>query len=102
VQRSQLFSARLRRCFVSTWYVRPRGWSLEPWPTRSSPHPRSDDQYGLPWRCCPCAVLGMMIEGTVQTLVEHIPKERRRKFAATLKQSLEERIRASGVRDTDG
>jgi hypothetical protein len=20
------------------------------WPTRSSPHPRSDDQYGLPWR----------------------------------------------------
>ena len=21
------------------------------WPTRSSPHPRPNDQYGLPWRC---------------------------------------------------
>ena len=47
----------------------------------------------------PYAVLGVLIEGTVQTLVEHIPKERRAEIAATLKQLLEERLRASGIPD---
>ena len=32
----------------------------------------------------PYAVLGVLVEGTVQTLVEHIPKERRAEIAATL------------------
>ena len=41
----------------------------------------------------------LLIEGTVQTLVEHIPKERRAEVAATLKQLLEERLRASGIPD---
>ena len=40
----------------------------------------------------PYAVLGLLIEGTVQTLVEHIPKERRAEMAAMLKQLLEERL----------
>ena len=43
----------------------------------------------------PYAVLGVLVEGTVQTLVEHIPKERRAEIAAALKQLLEERLRAS-------
>ena len=47
----------------------------------------------------PYAVLGVLIEGTVQTLVEHIPKERRAEIAVTLKQLLEHRLRASGIPD---
>ena len=43
----------------------------------------------------PYAVLGVLIEGTVQTLVEHIPKERQAEIAATLKQLLEQRLKAS-------
>ena len=31
----------------------------------------------------PYAVLGVLIEGTVQTLVEHIPKERQAEISAT-------------------
>jgi hypothetical protein len=49
----------------------------------------------------PYAVLGLLIEGTVQTLVEHIPKERRAEIAVTLKQLLEQRLRASGIPDGD-
>jgi hypothetical protein len=45
----------------------------------------------------PYAVLGVLIEGTVQTLVEHIPKERQAEIAAALKQLLEERMKASGI-----
>jgi hypothetical protein len=45
----------------------------------------------------PCAVLGVLIEGTVQTLVEHIPHERRAEVAAALKQLLEERLAACGI-----
>jgi hypothetical protein len=45
----------------------------------------------------PYAVLGVLIEGTVQTLVENIPKERQAEIAATLKQLLEERMKASGI-----
>jgi len=47
-------------------------------------------------------VLGVLIEGTVQTLVEHIPKERQSKIAAALRQLLDERMRASGVPDGEG
>jgi hypothetical protein len=49
----------------------------------------------------PYGVLGVLIEGTVQTLVEHIPKERRAETAAMLKQLLEERLKASGIPDGD-
>jgi hypothetical protein len=50
----------------------------------------------------PYAVLGVLVEGTVQTLVQHIPKERQAEIAAKLKQLLDERMRASGVPDGDG
>ncbi len=50
----------------------------------------------------PYAVLGLLIEGTVQTLVEHIPKERQAEVAMTLKEMLEERMKASGIPDSDG
>jgi hypothetical protein len=43
----------------------------------------------------------VLIEGTVQTLVKHIPKERRAEIAVTLKQLLKERLRASGITDGD-
>ena len=46
-------------------------------------------------------VLGLLIEGTVQTLVEHIPKERQAEIAATLKLLLEQRMKACGIPDTD-
>ena len=50
----------------------------------------------------PYAVLGVLIEGTVQTtLVDHIPKERRPEIAVALKQLLEQRLRASGIPDGD-
>jgi hypothetical protein len=49
----------------------------------------------------PYAVLGVLIEGTVQTPVEHIPKERRAEITAALKQLLEQRLRASGIPDGD-
>ena len=50
----------------------------------------------------PYAVLGVLIEGTVQTLVEQIPNERQAETAAMLKQLLEERMKASGIPDGDG
>jgi hypothetical protein len=49
----------------------------------------------------PYAVLGVLIEGTVQTLVEHIPNERWAEVAAALKQLLEERLAACGTSDGD-
>ena len=49
----------------------------------------------------PYAVLGVLIEGAVQTLVEHIPKERRAEVAAALKQLLEERLAACAISDGD-
>jgi lactam utilization protein B len=50
----------------------------------------------------PYAVLGVLIEGTVQTLVKHIPKERQVEIAATLKQLLDQRLKACGVPDGEG
>ena len=49
----------------------------------------------------PYAILGVLIEGTVQTLVEHIPKERQAETAAKLTQLLEERLEACGISDGD-
>ena len=49
----------------------------------------------------PYAVLGVLVEGTVQTLVEHIPKERQAEITATLKLLLEERLAACGISDGD-
>jgi hypothetical protein len=50
----------------------------------------------------PCAVMGGLVEGTVQTLIEHIPKQRQAETAATLKQLLEERMKECGVTAGDG
>jgi hypothetical protein len=50
----------------------------------------------------PYAILGVLIAGTVQTLVEHIPEERRAETPAKLKQLLEQQLEASGVSDGDG
>ena len=47
----------------------------------------------------PYAVLGVLIEGAVQTVVLHIPEERRAEAVATLKALLEERLAASGALD---
>jgi hypothetical protein len=49
----------------------------------------------------PYAVLGVLIEGTVQTLVDHLPEERRAEIAAALKQLLKERLEACGISDGD-
>jgi hypothetical protein len=49
----------------------------------------------------PYAVLGLLIEGTVQTLVDHIPEERRAEIAAALRQLLKERLEVSGITDGD-
>jgi hypothetical protein len=50
----------------------------------------------------PYVVLGVLVEGTVQTLVQHIPAERQAEAVATLKQLLEERLAAWGVPGGDG
>jgi hypothetical protein len=42
-------------------------------------------------------VLGVRVEGTVQTLVEHIPKERQAEIAAMLKRLLDQRLKACGM-----
>jgi hypothetical protein len=56
---------------------------------------------GCPGGADPYVVLGVLIEGTVQTLVEHISKERQAEIAATLKQLLDQRLKACGVPDSD-
>ena len=42
---------------------------------------------------------GVLIKGTVQTLVGHIPKERQAEVAATLKELLDQRLKACGISD---
>jgi hypothetical protein len=49
----------------------------------------------------PYAILGVLVEGTVQTLVEHVPKERQSETAATLKRLLDERLGPCGIPDGD-
>jgi hypothetical protein len=45
----------------------------------------------------PYAVLGVLIEGAVQTIAQRIPAEQQRETAATLVQLLEERLKSHGV-----
>ena len=47
----------------------------------------------------PYAIVGVLIEGAVHTIVQHIPAERQADTAATLLQLLEERLRAHGLCD---
>jgi len=49
----------------------------------------------------PYAALGVLIEGAVQTLVQHIPPERQAEAAATLVELLAERLDAHGLTDGD-
>jgi len=50
----------------------------------------------------PYAVLGVLAEGAVLTIVQHIPAEQQAETALTLIRLLEERLRARGVPGTDG
>ena len=45
----------------------------------------------------PYAVLGVLVEGAVLTIVQHIPAEQQMETAATLVQLLEERLNARGI-----
>lgn len=45
----------------------------------------------------PYAVLGVLVEGAVLTIVQHIPAEQQMETAATLVQLLGERLKAHGV-----
>jgi hypothetical protein len=49
----------------------------------------------------PYAVLGVLVEGAVQTLTQHIPPERQAEAAATLVELLRERLEAHGLRSDD-
>jgi hypothetical protein len=51
----------------------------------------------------PYAVLGTLIEGAVQTIVQQVPVERRAETAATLVHLLKERLAVCGITsDEDG
>jgi hypothetical protein len=45
----------------------------------------------------PYAVLGVLIEGAVLTVVQHIPAEQQTETAEMLVQLLEERLKARGI-----
>jgi hypothetical protein len=45
----------------------------------------------------PYAVLGVLIEGAVLTIVQHIPAEQQTETAEMLVQLLEERLKARGI-----
>jgi hypothetical protein len=45
----------------------------------------------------PYAVLGVLVEGAVLTILQHIPEEQRKETALTLTRLLEERLKARGV-----
>jgi hypothetical protein len=45
----------------------------------------------------PYAVLGVLVEGAVLTIIQDIPAEQQAETAATLVQLLEERLKAHGV-----
>jgi hypothetical protein len=49
----------------------------------------------------PYTVLGVLVEGVVQTVVQHIPEEQRAETAATLLRLLKERLQARGVASGD-
>lgn len=45
----------------------------------------------------PYAVLGVLVEGAVQTIVQQIPAEQQGETAATLVRLLKERLQAQGI-----
>ena len=49
----------------------------------------------------PYAVLGVLIEGAVQTIVQQIPAEQQAETAATLVRLLKERLNARGIASGD-
>ncbi len=49
----------------------------------------------------PYAVLGVLVEGAVQTLVQHVPPEVQAEAAATLTELLAERLKANGLPSGD-
>jgi hypothetical protein len=49
----------------------------------------------------PYAVLGLLIEGAVHTLVGHIPKKNQAEAAAMLRELLDERLKAAGIGPDD-
>jgi hypothetical protein len=49
----------------------------------------------------PYAVLGVLVEGAVLTIVQHIPAEQQTETAALLVRLLEERLRARGIPTDD-
>jgi hypothetical protein len=50
----------------------------------------------------PYAVLGVLVEGAVHTIVQHIPPEQQTEMAATLVELLKERLEARGLAGGDG
>jgi hypothetical protein len=49
----------------------------------------------------PYALLGVLVEGAVQTLVQHIPSQRQDEAAATLTELLAERLKTHGLTGDD-
>jgi uncharacterized protein (DUF2342 family) len=49
----------------------------------------------------PYAVLGVLVEGAVQTLIQQIPPEHQPEAAATLRDLLNERLEAHGLPKSD-
>jgi hypothetical protein len=47
----------------------------------------------------PYRVIGVLVEGAVQTLSQHIPRERQAEAVAALRELLDDRLRAAGVSD---
>jgi hypothetical protein len=50
----------------------------------------------------PYAVLGVLVEGAVQTILQHIPREQQAETAAMLVQLLKERLETGGIAPGDG
>jgi hypothetical protein len=50
----------------------------------------------------PYAVLGVLVEGAVLTIVQHIPAEQQKETAAALVRLVGERLKARGVAGGDG
>jgi hypothetical protein len=50
----------------------------------------------------PHVVLGILVEGAVQTLIRHIPAERQAETAAILVELLEDRLKAHGLPGSEG
>jgi hypothetical protein len=50
----------------------------------------------------PYSVLGVLVEGAVLTILQHIPEEKREETALTLVRLLRERLTARGIAGGDG